>query len=149
MSSIHLGEGRSMRALRTARWRSDEALKLVWPADWSVSVLRRACIRHSPRADHRGLRNPVGPGPLADLCRDTRRPLVTTDALSRPTATASILDPPLDDLKAAGIGPNQVSILAATGTHPPPSDENRQEDRPRPLRVLAAQATPTAKESQL
>lgn len=139
-----------MPALRTARWRSDEALKLVWPADWSVSVLRRACIRHSPRADHRGLRNPVGLGPLADLCRGKRKPLVIIDDLSRPTPTASILDPLLDDLKAAGIGPKQVTILAATGTHPPPSDENRQEDRPSPspALVLAAHAAPAVKESQ-
>ena len=125
MSSIHPPESRTMRALRTERWHSDEAFQLAWPADWSVSVLWPSTPPPlSAEQITEALRNPVGLGPIADLCRGKRKPLVIIDDLSRPTPTASILDPLLDDLKAAGIAPDQVTILVATGTHPPPSDES-------------------------
>jgi nickel-dependent lactate racemase len=125
MTSIHPPEGPSMRALRTARWYSDEAFELAWPADWSVSILWPDTPPPlSAEQIIAALRTPVGLGPLADLCRGKRKPLVIIDDLSRPTPTASILDPLLDDLKAAGIAPDQVTILVATGTHPPPSEES-------------------------
>jgi predicted ATP-grasp superfamily ATP-dependent carboligase/nickel-dependent lactate racemase len=125
VGSIHATAGPSMRMMHTERWLSDEAFELHWPADWSVSVL----WPHLPpplstEQITAALRNPVGLPELADLCRGKRKPLVIIDDLSRPTPAASILDPLLSELKLAGVAPHQISILVATGTHPPPSDES-------------------------
>ena len=114
-----------MHSLRTAHWYSDETFELAWPAEWSVSVLWPSTptpLSAEQIAD--ALRSPVALEPLVDLCRGKRKPLIIIDDLSRPTPAASILDPLLDELTAAGIAPEQVTILVATGTHPPPSDES-------------------------
>lgn len=125
MSSILPPEGGSTRALRTARWYSDETFELTWPAEWTVDI--RWPSTPPPLAVEQilaALRDPVGLGPLADLCRDKRKPLIIIDDLSRPTPTASILDPLLDEMASAGIASDQVTVLLATGTHPPPTDES-------------------------
>jgi hypothetical protein len=114
-----------MRALRTERWLTDETFELAWPPDWSVSVLwPNTPPPLSAEQVTAALRNPVGLGPLSDLCRGKRKPLVIIDDLSRPTPTATVLGPLLDDLSAVGIAPDQVTILVATGTHPPSNAES-------------------------
>ena len=99
----------SVRTLRTGRWLSDAAFELEWPAEWSVSVLWPSVPPPlSAEQITAALRNPVGLAALADLARGKRKPLVIIDDLSRPTPAARILDPLLDELKAAGIAPGQV-----------------------------------------
>ena len=123
--TLNEGTGHApVRTLRTERWLSDAAFELEWPAKWSVSVLWPSVPPPlSAEQITAALRNPVGLAALADLARGKRKPLVIIDDLSRPTPAARILDPLLDELKAAGIAPGQVTILLATGTHPPPSQE--------------------------
>ena len=125
MSSIPGPEGGAQRALRTARWYSDETFDLAWPDEWTVSVYwPRTPPPLTSEQVLAALRDPVGLPPLADLCRGKRKPLIIIDDLSRPTPTASILDPLLDEMLSAGIAPDKVTILLATGTHPPPTDES-------------------------
>ena len=125
MSSTDLPGGGTTRSLRTAHWYSDETFELAWPAEWSVSVLWPSTPAPlSAEQIAEALRNPVALEPLVALCRGKQKPLIIIDDLSRPTPAANILDPLLHELTAADIAPEQVTILVATGTHPPPSDES-------------------------
>jgi lactate racemase len=107
--------------LRAGHWLTDEPIDLAWPDDWSVSVL---WPNPQPPLSADGvieaLHGPVGSPPLDELCRGKRRPLIIVDDLTRPTPTSVVLDPVLDAFVAAAIPLDAVTILLATGTHPPP-----------------------------
>ena len=112
------------RLLRTAFWETDETIDLTWPDDWSVSVLwPQTPPPLSAEQIVEALHKPVQLPPIAELCRGRRKPLVVVDDLTRATPTSLILEPLLDELQVAGIPPSEVTVLVATGTHPPPSNE--------------------------
>lgn len=125
----------SDRPLRTAFWEKNEVIELTWPREWSVSVRWPQTpppLSAQEIAD--ALRTPVQLPPIAEACQGKKKPLVIVDDLTRATPAARILEPLLEELQAAGISPEQVTILVATGTHSPPAAEMLE----RKLGTLAA-----------
>jgi len=65
----------------------------------------------------RGLTDPIGASPLAQLARGHRRVLILVDDLTRRTPMRLLLPPILAELNAAGIPDHAITALIALGTH--------------------------------
>ncbi len=104
--------------IRWQAWFGDTDLELSFPAGWRV-------VRCPPRdgADigDRGIAeafaNPVGTPRLAELAAGRRSPVVVIDDLSRPTPADRLVPPILDELAAAGIADEQVTVLVGAANH--------------------------------
>ena len=79
----------------------------------------------SPDRQHPGallrdaLAHPVGTPRLRDLARPGQKVVVVTSDLTRPCPSERLLPPVLDELAAAGVPDEDVSIVAALGLHRP------------------------------
>ncbi len=107
--------------MRTAAWYGDHLVRLEFPPEWDVTVLRP----HTPPPITEtqiieALEHPVGQPPLRKICRGKSRPLILVDDLNRPTPASVVIPFVLRHFQAAGIPPVAVRILVASGTHQPP-----------------------------
>jgi nickel-dependent lactate racemase len=68
------------------------------------------------------LSKPIGAPPLRELARAAKRVAIVVPDYTRDTPTAAMLPPVLAELDAAGVEPDAVSIVGATGTHRPMSE---------------------------
>lgn len=73
-----------------------------------------------PRAElRRALQSPIGAPALAEAARGARRVVIVADDLTRLTPVDLMIPELLDDLNAAGVQDEQVTVLIALGTHRP------------------------------
>ena len=82
----------------------------------------------TPLADEQGavraaLRAPLVGPPLDRLVAGAGRVAVVFPDLTRPMPNATVLPPLLDELARAGVGPERVDLLCATGTHRSATDD--------------------------
>lgn len=68
------------------------------------------------------LASPLGCPPLAELAPGRRDACLVVSDGTRPVPNQVLLPPILETLEEAGLGPERVAILVATGMHPPMSD---------------------------
>jgi nickel-dependent lactate racemase len=111
----------SCQELRTGVWQADEPFALHLPTEWRVTTYwprTPAPLTDSDIAS--SLDNPVGQQPVGVLCRGKSKPLVIIDDLNRPTPAHRVLPILMSQFRQAGIPPEAVTILIATGTHSPP-----------------------------
>ncbi len=106
-----------------------DALTLRVPA--TADVLRgpeipplgdpEAAVRHA-------LRHPIGSAPLREVAalRRPRSVVVTMSDITRPVPNELLITAILDELHAAGIGDDAVTILIATGMHRPSTERERR-----------------------
>lgn len=91
----------------------------------SRNLLDNAGMRHLPPADDanavlaHALANPIGTSPLRQLAVGARHVVVIIDDMTRPTPTHLLLPGIMEELGAAGIPDDRITILVATGTHRP------------------------------
>jgi lactate racemase len=109
--------------VHTAAWYGDESFDLRFPAEWDVVT---HWPQHAPPLSDdeiaAALENPVGQPPIRELARGKTRPAIVVDDLTRPTPVARVLPAVLRQLEDAGLSPNRVRIIIATGAHPHVSD---------------------------
>ena len=67
----------------------------------------------------RALKHPIGTSPLNELVHGARRVVLIADDITRLTPTHQILPPLLEELNAAGIADEQITLVIALGTHRP------------------------------
>lgn len=60
---------------------------------------------------------PTGCAPLSDLAREARSAVIVVSDLTRPVPNPLLLPPLLEALTAAGLAPQDILILVATGLH--------------------------------
>lgn len=104
--------------IRTGVWYDDRIVPLTFPGAWNV--VEHWPATPAPLTDHEietRMECPVGQPPLHQLARGKKRPLLIVDDLSRPTPAYRILPHVYRQLERAGIHPDGVRILVATGTH--------------------------------
>ena len=70
---------------------------------------------------------PIGAAPLAEIARGRRDACILVCDITRPVPNELILRPMLKTLHEAGISPEQVLILVATGLHRPSTEAERIE----------------------
>jgi nickel-dependent lactate racemase len=69
------------------------------------------------------LSSPLGTPPLRELARDRRDAILLVPDRTRSIPLPAILPPVLAELEAGGLGPEQVTIMVAVGTHRPMTRE--------------------------
>ena len=70
-----------------------------------------------PAATRRALREPLNAPPLRQLAETARSAAILIDDVTRPVPTPELLPPVLDELAAAGLSGETVSIIVARGVH--------------------------------
>lgn len=73
-------------------------------------------------ATRAALASPMGCPPLAQVAQGRREACLVVSDATRPVPNQALLPAILEVLEAAGLGPGRVTILVATGMHPPMSD---------------------------
>jgi lactate racemase len=110
--------------LRTDAWYGDRVLTVPIPLSWDVSVF--APVVRNPLTDAQimaRLEAPVRQATIRELCRGKARPVVIVDDLNRPTPASRVMPALLRQFEDAGIAPQDVGIVMASGTHgSPPVD---------------------------
>ncbi len=72
-----------------------------------------------PAEVRRALEHPIGAPPLRELVHSVRRVALIADDLTRLTPAHQLLRPLLEELNAAGISDQQITLVIALGTHRP------------------------------
>ncbi len=65
----------------------------------------------------RCLKNPIGSKPLPDLVRGVRNAVIIADDNTRLTPADKIIPVLLDEMNAAGVSDEQITVIIALGTH--------------------------------
>jgi nickel-dependent lactate racemase len=90
------------------------------PGDVRVSVAeprKGAPLPDAPAAVAAALRAPIGARPLGEIARGRRNAVVVISDKTRPVPYGVVLPPLLRVLEEAGLGPDAIEILVATGLH--------------------------------
>lgn len=72
------------------------------------------------------VKQPVGSKRLSELARGARSVVIAVTDATRACPDHMLLPPMLTELEAAGVGPEQITILVAIGTHRPSTDEEKR-----------------------
>ena len=99
------------------------------PPDKIVAVadLPAAAAAENPLLEvERALKAPVSSPPLRELAKKGHKVVIVVNDITRPTPTALILQPILDELKQAGIREAETQIIVATGLHEANSDKEME-----------------------
>jgi lactate racemase len=97
-----------------------EGLDVTLPDDLAVSVLEPAKgvpLAGPSKAVAAALAAPIGTPPLAELARRRRDAVVVISDKTRPVPYGVVLPPLLATLEGAGLTPERIEILVATGLH--------------------------------
>lgn len=74
----------------------------------------------------RALREPVGAPPLRQVVRPGEKIAVITSDITRPMPTRKVMPTLLDELYAAGVKPEDITLVFALGSHRSQTDEERR-----------------------
>ena len=74
----------------------------------------------------RALEQPIGAPKLAEVVRPGEKIAIITSDITRPCPTRLILPPVLDRLYAAGVRPEDITLVFALGSHRPHTQEEKQ-----------------------
>jgi nickel-dependent lactate racemase len=99
-----------------------DGLRLSPPADLDVTVLSEPglpALEGGTRAIEEALETPLGSDPIEILARGRQSACILVPDRTRGCPRTLALPPLLRRLKAAGLGPEKVEILAASGLHAP------------------------------
>src|SRR4051794_13359086 len=114
---IHLAFGKTGLAVdlpEKFRYRVLEARSAKPLPDWQAAL-------------EAALDRPIGAPPLAELARGKQSAAISVCDITRPAPNRRTLPPVLRRLEDAGIRRDRITILIATGLHPPPTHgKNRQ-----------------------
>ena len=98
------------------------SLGLSLPDGWEVGVIRKPAMPVLPdpaQAVRTALRSPVGSGTLLEEVRPARSACILICDITRPVPNGLLLPAILRDLLDAGLHPESICILVATGLHRP------------------------------
>jgi nickel-dependent lactate racemase len=92
------------------------------PSSWNMEFLMPSVGEPLTRAQIAArLEAPVGQPTIRELCRGKARPVVIVDDLNRPTPASHVMPVLLRQFKDAGIAPQDVGIVMASGAHGSPA----------------------------
>ncbi len=99
-------------------WYGPTELALDWPAGWRVDVCTMADA--PPLADQAvraRLAEPLDCPALSELASGRESCCILVDDLTRPTPAGRVLPVMLEELEAAGLPPERVTVVVANGAH--------------------------------
>ncbi len=98
--------------------------------DWEVTVVRKPPMpieADASLAVRKALKSPVGCAPLLELARGRSSVCVLICDITRPVPNGVILPALLRELIAAGVDPEKITVLVATGLHRPNEGKELEE----------------------
>lgn len=115
--------------LRVGAARCDREEEFPLPAGWDVTIYPPADRPALTDADvARALARPVGAEPIAQTARGARKAVLLVDDFRRPTPAERLCRAVIDELHAAGLKKDQITVILGNGAHRP---MNRREVRAR------------------
>jgi len=103
-----------------AAWYGEGPLTLEFPDAWEVEVCPMKGGKDIGDAGIRqALSEPIGAPPLREFAKGKGSAAILVDDLSRPTPAFRLIPYVLEELAAAGIGEDEVKIIAAVAAHRP------------------------------
>lgn len=72
------------------------------------------------------LENPIGTGKLREMALGAHKVVIVTSDISRPMPTARVLPFVLDELRAAGVPYDEITLVFGLGSHRKQTDEERR-----------------------
>lgn len=108
--------------------KQDLAVRL--PEDNVAEVLHLNEVPTLPNplvAAHKACANPLGAPPLSELAQGRKNACVVISDITRPVPNKLLLAPILEALQAAGLDPERILILVATGLHRAATTEELRE----------------------
>ncbi len=103
-----------------AAWYGTVPLTMRFPAGWQVDTFRmRGGDDIGDAGIRRALASPIGAPPLRQLAADASTAAILVDDLSRPTPAFRLLPYVLEELGAAGIADDGITIIGALAAHRP------------------------------
>lgn len=85
-----------------------------------------ACASNEEAEIRRALRHPIGTPPIGEILRPGEKIAIITSDLTRPMPTKLVLPPLLDELYAAGVAKEDITLVFALGSHRKQTDEERK-----------------------
>lgn len=111
--------------LSTSAWYGDRTLRLGFPEDWDIYVVRQ---NHYPALTHDEIRkkilSPLGTSRLSELARGKNRVAILIDDIHRPTRLHKVFPCVLDELTSGGVQEHQITVVAAVACHRPATEED-------------------------
>ena len=104
---IDIGIGNGTQPLQVA---DENLLQVLVPNEVSFDLTGEAEVK-------RALKNPIGSGTLADIVHPGEKIVIVTSDISRPMPTAVVMPSLLDELYAAGIAREDITLVFALGSH--------------------------------
>jgi lactate racemase len=111
-----------MAAMRVELSYGRGKLGVELPGNCRVTLIRKQrmpLLADAPAALRAALAAPVGARPLAEMARAARRACILICDITRPVPNGTILPELLRTLLNAGMAPEQIQVLVATGLHRP------------------------------
>jgi len=105
--TLHYGQEKQQITIPRQNLLDEAGMRAVEPATNLDVVIEAA------------LAAPIGSRPLEELAHGAQRVVILVDDLTRPTPAHQLLPAVLRRLAEAGISPEMIDILVATGTHRP------------------------------
>lgn len=105
-------------------------LPVSLPHDFTIEMVEKPAMPLLPdptAAVVAALEAPVGTLPLSELAKEARSACIVICDITRPVPNGLLLRPLLDNLLAAGLPREHITILIATGLHRPNLDEELEE----------------------
>ena len=97
--------------------------ELRFPKSWEIAALEPDGLADARTLSNEevrdGVRNALGTEDLRKLAEGRRHAAIIVDDMSRPTPAYAVVPIILEELEAAGIGPDATRIVIALGTHRP------------------------------
>ncbi|MBW2094785.1 MAG: nickel-dependent lactate racemase [Deltaproteobacteria bacterium] len=99
-----------------------KGLPLDFPDDWDVTVMKKKGmpVLHPPEEEVRlAFSRPIGSGTLAEEAKGSNTACILICDITRPVPNGVLLSALIKELHAAGINPEKITVLVATGLHRP------------------------------
>ncbi|MFQ5559901.1 MAG: lactate racemase domain-containing protein [Nitrospinota bacterium] len=101
-------------------WCEDAPARLVFPADWDISVCE---MESKPPLDRKGIEKaldgPFGTRPIEEMGHGKKRVVIAVEDITRPSPFEKVLTPLVERLERAGIRDYEITFLICNGSHAP------------------------------
>jgi nickel-dependent lactate racemase len=101
-------------------WFGDEPFELSLPGTWQVDQFRMKSEPLPSEEIHSRISNPLRSSGLREAARGKKRVAIAVDDIARPTPVHEFLPLIIDELAAAGVPEENVSVFIAAGAHRTP-----------------------------
>ena len=75
----------------------------------------------------RALANPIGSPKLREIAKSGQKVVIVTSDITRPMPSYRVLPSVIDELGAAGVAPEDITVVLALGSHRPHTDDEKKQ----------------------